>query len=115
MDAETRSVRSRIREAQRGRSALARRYPKELRGSIVDCARRRQASGDRLTRVARELGVSYRMLSAWLDSESASPTLRPVRVISEAESIGALSVSLRGLRVDGLTIDDLIVLTRALA
>jgi hypothetical protein len=55
------------------------------------------------------------MLSAWLDSESASPTLRPVRVISEAESIGALSVSLRGLRVDGLTIDDLIVLTRALA
>jgi transposase-like protein len=90
-----------------------RRYPSELRRRIVEHVRERRAAGMLLNDIAREIGISSTLLHRW--------DLTLVRKFRRVELSAAPSSSARcllhaphGVRVEGLTLDDLVEVLRRL-
>ena len=113
----------RIREEiQHCRSERSRRpeYPDSLRQKIVALARERRESGAGVHRIAQSLGLSPNTLYAWLREGKTTPGLRAVDVVatrrraSTPRSTPTL-ITPRGFRIEGLGVQDLVTLLRALA
>jgi transposase-like protein len=98
-------------------SGRSRRYSPALKARILDVARAGRAQGASWVQLAEELGVSLETLRHWC---ATIPTKRPtrmrrVRVVAERPAtIGVSVVSSSGIRVEGLTLEQVIALLRAL-
>jgi hypothetical protein len=109
---------------QRGVGARS-KLPVHVRRPAIAYAQRRVAQGVSRREVADELGVAPISVARWLSTAPAAkprrqrsrvPELRRVRVAEPAAAAsGGLAVTtLHGLRVEGLALDDVIALIRAL-
>ena len=115
MDASIRRLRSTARQLARGRHPSGVRYPAPFRDAVVALARTRLGHGQSRAHVARDVGVAFPTLVAWLDR----PGLRPVAVVSEPEPAperrpGVVLVTPQGFRVEGLDGAALVAVLRAL-
>ena len=114
-----RRLRVQARGFSRGKAPRATRYPREFQSEVVTAARRRRAEGIAVARIARDLGLRTQTLTRWLQ-DSSRPSLRPVRVLSEARPMvpamtGLVLVAPGGFRVEGLDADTLVRILRSLA
>jgi hypothetical protein len=115
------SIRDLHREVVRirgGGNGRGHRYPATLRTAITTHVRKRQAQGESLAAISRDLGVKPFTLQRWLDA--GRPTgFRPVEVAASpttpAPTAGPVVTMPNGLRIDGLDLPGLLVLLRALA
>lgn len=119
MDAETRTIRDRVMALSKGRSALSRRYPADLRQAVVELTRRRVASGETVGRVAHDLQITWKTLADWLSKHKPEAKLRPVRVapvrVAPQRALAPVLVTAQGVRIEGLDIASLAELVRALS
>jgi transposase-like protein len=113
MDRELQDLRRRLSVIPRGRG---RRFPAVLRERIVAWTAARRRRGDWWCELARELGVPANTLKRWSTprAEEARP-LRPVQVVEEPPCRTVTIVAPSGLRIEGVTIADVIAILRGLA
>ena len=112
MDARVKKFRSEVE--RRGFGGVGRRYPLALRRLAVAVARER--SDEPLARLAGELGISVVSLQRWLE-QSEPVQFRPVEISFESANGGAeeaVLVTPQGYRVEGLGVESLATLLRAL-
>jgi hypothetical protein len=113
---DARVKRFRAEALQQGFGGVGSRYPLELRRLAVSVVRERRS--EPLSRVATELGVSVVSLQRWL--EQAEPAqFRPVTLQAEPVEggktpAGPVLITPRGYRVEGLGVESLAALLRAL-
>lgn len=92
---------------QRGRG---RPIPAGVRSAALAYVQRRRAEGASQETIARELGIAQHTVSTWLRkvASEANAALVPVRVDYAAPISGAdiVITTPRGLRIDGLALDD---------
>lgn len=93
-----------------GHRGRGRPIPEGVRGAALAYVQRRRAEGVSQETVARELGISQHTVSAWLRKAASGSegALVPVRV-DYASSISGADIVVttpRGLRIDGLGLDD---------
>jgi len=116
LDRELRDLRHHLGAIPRGRG---RRIPAALRARVIawTAARRRRGAG--WHELARELGVPAGTLTRWLAPRPAHASLvalRPVDVIDTEPSLRTVTiVAPSGLRIEGVTIADVIAILRGLA
>lgn len=121
MDRRSAQVRSQVQRLSRGKPRTGVRYPTTLGGDAVAIARERQAHGVALARIGRDLGLRPSTLGLWL-RQAPQRALRPVRLAPDpalaapvALPARAVLVTPHGLRVEGLDLETLSMLLRALA
>lgn len=96
-------------------------YRAELRDDIAELARAWARRGKPRSELARRLGIHHDTLNYWLQSQSRNARMRPVRVVGTEPASAAPPAVTRslllpsGARVEGVTLDELITLARALA
>lgn len=103
---------NRLEQVRAMLAASGRPYEESAKRAAVDYAKARSRAGVGSGRVARELGVSAATLSVWLRPS----VLVPVEVIQDgtATLIGKSHATLvlvdarRGLRIEGLSVDDVV-------
>lgn len=106
-------------QALRGRPG--RRYPVELINTARAYISQRRKAGDRLQRIARQLGVAQSTVLRWegRDPNARRPKPRLRRVaIAPQESVGrgtATVIGPGGLRVEGLDVGQVAALFREMA
>ena len=112
---EARLLRQAIEAHDRGRG---RRYSPELRARVAAFAEKRRAEGATWKAIATELGATFETVRRWgrrpPRSSRSALALRPVEVVAKPVASSLAIVALSGLRVEGVTLDDVIVLVRAL-
>ena len=118
MDAAIRRLRSTARQLARGKHPSGVRYPAPFRDAVITLARTRVGHGQSLAQVARDVGVSFPTLVAWLE-RPGRPGLRPVAVVSEPDPeperrSRVVLVTPQGFRVEGLDGHALVAVLRAL-
>jgi hypothetical protein len=100
------------------------RYPKALKARVITFAEQRRSLGHTWEMISTELGICFETVRRWcIDGSRRGRTMKPVKVIdvpppktlvvSSRSSMLAV-VSPRGLRVEGLTLDDVVMLVRVL-
>lgn len=112
---EARRLRAELGAQERRRG---KRYDRGLRDRIVAFAMQRRAEGRSWMAIATELDARFETIRRWCASRRTTPTtalaLRPVEVVADREAAALSVVSRSGLRVEGVTLDDVIVLVREL-
>ena len=112
---EARRLRKELEAQERGRG---KRYDRALRARVVAFAEKRRGEGRTWTAIATELGARFETVRRWCTGRRprTALALRPVEVIAEAAtpSLALALVSQGGLRVEGVTLDDVVALVRAL-
>ncbi|MEW6775934.1 MAG: hypothetical protein AB1405_06555 [Bdellovibrionota bacterium] len=96
---------------------LKSRYPVELKERAVSYARKRRRAGKTQSAVAVELGLSPMTLHGWLKGGRGRrgkkrPLLLPVEIAAEKpgrerKSGGAVVVARNGVRVEGLSVEEI--------
>jgi transposase-like protein len=115
LDRELRDLRHHLGAIPRGRG---RRFPAALRERVIAWTAARRTRGAGWRELARELGVPAGTLQRWLTPrpERAPPVaLRPVAVTDEPARQPLTIVAPSGLRLEGVTIADVIAILRGLA
>jgi hypothetical protein len=106
-------VRAVQRLGVRGRGC---RYPDELREAIIAYADERRAAGVALESIGHELGVSWLTLSRWSTRPSGFRRVEVAEAADAATTTAGFTVhGAHGVRVEGLALDDVVVLLRRLA
>ncbi len=118
MDASIRRLRSTARQLARGKHPSGVRYPAPFRDAVVTLARTRVGHGQSRAQVARDVGVAFPTLVAWLE-RPRRPALRPVAVAPTPDPgptprSSVVLVTPHGFRVEGLEGDALVAVLRAL-
>ena len=111
MDETLRELRRVLDRGPAGR----RGFPEAVRKRAAAWARRRRAAGEPLLAVASRLGVSHETLRRWLKQDAG--TFRQVSV-SEAAAPAGHGAVIRlpsGVMVEGLCVEDVVVVLRALS
>jgi len=110
---------ARAQMPSRGRG---RRFPAELRSQAVAITEEAARAGWDEAQVAQELGVNAVTLKRWLEraqeEERFPPTLQPVAVVEPASEETPARVVVHGpssIRVEGLDLDDVVMLWRKLS
>lgn len=114
-DRELRDLRHHLGAILRGRG---RRFPAALRERIIAWTVARRAGGAAWSELARELGVPAGTLKRWLTprpERARQVALRPVAVTDEPVRRPLTLVAPSGLRIEGVTIADVIAILRGLA
>lgn len=112
------AMRGRIRQqvAAMGPRGVTSRVPDALRATIVEYARRRQASGVGWPTIAREVGFSVGAITGWA---RAATRMRPVAVRADTvvalPASGVVVVLPTGVRIEGLRVADVPALLAQLA
>lgn len=111
---------------------LRRRYPEDLKGRALAFARKRRKAGASYDAVAAELGISVMTVWEWLKGPAGKrrlkagkkpallrPALLPVEVVAAKEGDpgkgGPVLVTKDGVRVEGLSIEEIAALLRGLS
>jgi predicted transcriptional regulator len=91
------------------------RYDAALKAQAMDLASQRRSEGQSWRKVAEELGLRVETVRRWCEGSAPKGVrMRTVESVMAPEGRGVVVVSPRGLRVEGLTIDQAVVLLRAL-
>ena len=93
------------------------RYPRALRQVAVEYAERSGRAGRSQGEAAAALGVSRATLCRWLRETTAAPAgapLHEIRVVEDSPAAGLVLVLPSGVRVEGLTSDELVKVLGAL-
>jgi len=124
MDKTISELRERIEQSSKTKAGR-RAYRAELRADIAELARAWTSRGNTWSELARRLGISRYTLKCWMQPRTRdaqrSARMRPVRVLDPESAPAAPPTVTRslvlpsGARVEGLTMDELITLARALA
>lgn len=112
MDETLRELRRVLERGPAGRHG----FPSEVRLQAAAWARQRQATGAPMRALAAELGVSHETLRRWV-SHGVS-TFRSVRVADASPLAPEGGIVLRlpnGAAIEGLRVEDVIVVLRALS
>jgi hypothetical protein len=91
-------------------------YPRQLQQLALSHFQLRTEQGASLGQIARELRLSYACLQRWVKANPPS-SFRPVDLVPSSPSTPPPSLILfgpAGLRVEGLSVDDLVSLWRSL-
>lgn len=113
-------VRARARRFENREHPTATRFPAEFRDEVVALARERRALGVPVARIAAALGVRTRTLALWLRT-APKRRLRRVKLAAEAPvtatdaAPSSLAVSVGAVRVEGLDLESVVRLVRALS
>lgn len=101
-----------------------RKYPRAVKEAALAILEEKRAEGWTQSRLADELGLNQATLSHWrrraLKGNQAVGKIRPVRLVSEAETRGDECASRRavvlpsGVRVEGLEMTELLALVKVL-
>jgi transposase-like protein len=122
MDPDTPRIR-RLRHllATAPRSGAGNRYPDELRAEVVAAVHEARGNGASLTGLAMALGLPSTTLSRWIPTAAPQPRgLVRIDVVSTtpaamaAPSVPIVELS-SGLRVRGLSLEDIVALHRRLS
>ena len=113
-----RRIRRDIAQLQRERRPTAVRYPVALQRKVIALARRRQAGGDGIAALARELGLAEWTVSLWL-RKTLVPSLRAVEIAPAPSppapaSATPVLITPQGVRIEGASVETLAALLRAL-
>lgn len=108
---------ARFRRGAQSRPGL--RYSAELRRLAVSYARLARERGDRRRRIAGDLGVSEWSLARWLRRETEAPAAAraavfEVAIVDDAPPSRAVVVAPSGLRVEGLSVREIVAVLEAL-
>ena len=91
----------------------SRHYSAELKAKVLAYAERRYREGASVSQVAKEVGVNVQTLSFWQERKAnAQAPLRPVRIIDETSEARIVLLSRNGIRVEGLSVEQLIDVLR---
>lgn len=105
--------------ARAERSGAGRPYPEVLRRAAVEYGRQREREGASGSVVAAELGVGAPTLSRWSRQvDGATSSFRAIELVTERreERTTALVVhGPRGLRIEGLTVLDVVTILERLS
>lgn len=113
-DPELRELRRRLDSIPRGRG---RRIPVELRTQVTAWVAKQRKRGDSWSELVRKIGVSMLSLQRWSAGPARGPVmLRRVEVAeaAPAERVFTL-VSPTGIRIESVTIAEVIAILRGLA
>jgi transposase-like protein len=115
MPNEGRVLRRALEDAVAGRRGGERRYPQELRSRAASYLHEQDAAGVGARAVAAELGLPVMTLKRW--ARQVPVRFRPVLVSSSPAVRGSAPVLVTpgGYRIEGLALDDVAMLLRALA
>jgi hypothetical protein len=106
-------------------AARGKRYDTALKARVIAFAERRRGAGHSWEMISTELGMCFETLRRWcVDRPSKAAAMKTVKVI-DAPSPGSLVVASRpssplsvvspgGLRIEGITLDEVIALLRVL-
>lgn len=106
------------------RPSLSNQLREDVRRDAIAYTRRRVAQGASQAMIARELGVTTMTTARWLSMPRArkarqpkrAKKMRPVSVVDTPQAASAIVATTRdGLRIEGLTVADLLVLVRGTA
>lgn len=110
IDRRASSLRHALSSHEPGRG---KRYPQALRDRVAEYARARRASGVSWATIAAELGLSFKTVHRWCTPRSDAPrAMRAVHVVPDGDH-GIALVSPSGIRVEGVTVADVIAVLRA--
>jgi hypothetical protein len=109
------------RDLRRHGRARGKRFAPELRRRIIAYAERRRQEGASWMSIATELGACFETVRRWCGGGSV-PAGRPLRRVEViAEPVVAMStraplavVTANGLRIEGVSLDEVVTLVRAL-
>ena len=124
MDKRISELRERIEQSSKTKAGR-RAYRAELRDDIAELALAWTSDGNTWSELARRLGISRETLKCWMRSRTGdargNTRMRPVRVLdAETAPAGPRAVTRSlllpsGGRIEGLTMDEIITLARALS
>lgn len=131
MDERVRQLRATVEELRQGSAPKATRFTAAFREQVIALARERRAAATPLVQLASEIGLHVRTLGRWLrgSRKKAGGTApkRHFRRVTVAPASGeratpsvpapaaALIVIVGGLRIEGLDLDGVVRLVRALS
>ena len=96
--------------------ARGKRYPRELRARATALAQELRGAGWSWARIAEHVGTRVETVRRWCARESgphAAPRMRAVEVVADRGGGGLAIVSPGGIRVEGVTIADVVAVLRA--
>ncbi len=130
MDERVRQLRATVEALRQGSKPKATRFPAGFREQVIALAKERRAAGTSLVRTASELGLHVRTIGRWLRGTpnqaggtapkrhfrrvTVAPTSGEKAVPSVPAAAAALVVIVAGLRIEGLDLDGVVQLVRAL-
>jgi hypothetical protein len=92
-----------------------RRCAEALKARVQAFAEERRHEGRSWSRIAEELGLRTETVRRWsLESESGEVRMRPVELAPDSAGSGMVLVARSGHRVEGLTLEQVAELLRAL-
>ena len=114
-DREMAGLRAEISRQRKGGTRA--RYPEDLKARVLEFARRRHAEGGSFLSIVKELGLCHATFSLWKRAERQGQVLPKLRrvVVAERAPTGDRVYSVegpRGLRVTGLSLDEVKALLR---
>ncbi len=117
MDPEIKRLRHALAESRRLVAGVRHRCPADLREQIVGQARVLRRQGLSLRGIASRLAMSPKTLAHWLQRYPGA--LRPVTIassgsMSSGSSDGIKIVTPQGYRIEGLGVEEVVVLVKAL-
>jgi hypothetical protein len=117
MDPEIQRLRHALAESRQPVAGVRHRCPADLREQIVARARLLHHQGHTLRRIAETFAVPHKTLANWLQRHQG--TLRPVTVASSYSMAptspgGIRIVTPQGYRIEGLGMDEVVALVKAL-
>lgn len=130
MDERMRQLRATAEALRHGSAPKATRFPAGFREQVIALAKERRAAGTPLVRTASELGLHGRTIGRWLrDAPSRAGSTAPKRQFRRVtvasrggekstalvpSPAAALVVIVGGVRIEGLDLDGVVRLVRAL-
>ncbi len=91
----------------------SRQYAPELKARVIAYAERRYNEGASAKNVSDELGVNVHTLGFWRERKAnAKALLRPVRVIDQTSDARIVLLVRNGIRVEGLSVEQLVEVLR---
>lgn len=115
MEQQLEALRRRIKKTSRNARGH-RRYDGQLRVEIMEYVLRRESDGCCQAEVARELGLTQRTVWGWAQ-RTQQGLIKPVEIVDDergSSSGGRTLVLPGGARIEGLSLDDVLALVRAL-
>ena len=117
MNSEIERLRHALTESRRLVAGVRHRCPADLREEIVGQTRALRRQGLSMRQIASRLAMSPKTLANWLQRYQG--TLRPVTVasscsMSRGSSDGIKIVTPQGYRIEGLGVDEVVALVKAL-
>jgi len=120
MNERARRFRQGARAENRGRTGRAVRYSERLREDAVTFARQERSRGRSLSAIARDLGVAANNVARWVRSARSARFERVAVTRDVVEERGAtvsavILTTASGHRVEGLNLEGLVAVIRALS